>query len=382
MNRRLLAAAAAAGLGAASLIGTGITFADYVGGQAALERGDTIRALEEFRRAAEAGDPRAQFRLGQFYERGDHVLQDFVIAHMWHNLAAAQGHAEAASARDALAARMTPEQLARAQDLAQQRLSMTGLATAPRSTAAQGATAPITTSDIEMVQRRLNALGYQAGTADGVAGPRTRTALRAWQADVGLPRTGEVDRAAVERLASAPPPPRGEPAPQMTQAERVKLVQTRLKAAGYDPGPADGVLGSRTRAAIGDWQRANGMPVTGEVSSSLLASLEHPRVTTTTTTTTTTTQRTVGPQKRGGEADLAASDRLPPYVSDIQAELARHGYFRGEADGRLTDRLRGAIREYEEDAGLTVTGQVSEDLLDHLKFSRPEVIKQQRAGAR
>ncbi len=42
--------------------------------------------------------------------------------------------------------------------------------------------------------------------------------------------------------------------------------QTALKAAGFDPGPIDGVIGFGTRQAIRDWQRANKLPADGYLS--------------------------------------------------------------------------------------------------------------------
>jgi peptidoglycan hydrolase-like protein with peptidoglycan-binding domain len=58
----------------------------------------------------------------------------------------------------------------------------------------------------------------------------------------------------------------------MTKADRQEL-QRLLTRAGYDTGGTDGVIGARTRAAIEAWQRANGLPVTGEPSRELLARL-------------------------------------------------------------------------------------------------------------
>jgi hypothetical protein len=44
---------------------------------------------------------------------------------------------------------------------------------------------------------------------------------------------------------------------------RVGQAQERLKAAGYDPGPIDGVLGPQTRAALRRYQASQGLPTTG-----------------------------------------------------------------------------------------------------------------------
>ncbi len=50
------------------------------------------------------------------------------------------------------------------------------------------------------IQRRLKALGFDPGPDDGLQGPRTRRALRAFQRSVGLPTTGEVTAEVFYRL--------------------------------------------------------------------------------------------------------------------------------------------------------------------------------------
>ncbi len=77
-----------------------------------------------------------------------------------------------------------------------------------------------------------------------------------------------------DRLAGGPPirgtfPP---DAQGMTLADRQEL-QRRLTAAGYDTQGSDGVIGAKTRAAISAYQRARGLPETGEPSRALLAGL-------------------------------------------------------------------------------------------------------------
>ena len=59
---------------------------------------------------------------------------------------------------------------------------------------------------VEAVQRRLAELGYEPGTADGLMGPRTRTALRALQRDRGLPQSGRIDAATLAALGLAEAP--------------------------------------------------------------------------------------------------------------------------------------------------------------------------------
>lgn len=95
----------------------------YEDGWAAYQRGDYATALRFFRPLAEKGNADAQFNLGYMYANGQGVPQDYVQAHMWVNLAASREtdpelRSAAVKARDSLAAKMTREQIARAQQLA------------------------------------------------------------------------------------------------------------------------------------------------------------------------------------------------------------------------------------------------------------------------
>jgi membrane-bound lytic murein transglycosylase B len=64
----------------------------------------------------------------------------------------------------------------------------------------------------------------------------------------------------------------GPDAQGMTLRDR-QLLQSKLTAAGYDTAGADGVIGSKTVAAIETFERAQGLPVTGVPSMVLLARL-------------------------------------------------------------------------------------------------------------
>jgi hypothetical protein len=63
------------------------------------------------RRAANQGLAVAQNKLGTMYEFGRGVPQDPVSAYMWYVLAAARGDAASAGQCDAIAKKLTPEQL-------------------------------------------------------------------------------------------------------------------------------------------------------------------------------------------------------------------------------------------------------------------------------
>ena len=77
-----------------------------------------ILDINDCRVKAEQGNVEAQFNLGQIYYKGQGVLQDYVMAYMYFNIAAINDTKGAVKNRDAVAKKMTPSQLEKAQQLA------------------------------------------------------------------------------------------------------------------------------------------------------------------------------------------------------------------------------------------------------------------------
>ena len=75
-------------------------------------------AVRWFRLAAEQGHALGQHNLGLMYANGEGVPQNNVRAYVWWSVGAAQGDESARVNRDIVADRLTPEQLARGQDMA------------------------------------------------------------------------------------------------------------------------------------------------------------------------------------------------------------------------------------------------------------------------
>jgi localization factor PodJL len=87
-------------------------------------------------------------------------------------------------------------------------------------------------------------------------------------------------RAVAFRPRASDPVANGRFAPEPFAANanaEVMDVQRALRTAGYDPGGVDGVMSQQTRVAIMRFQRANGLPETGQVSPELRAALSRPR---------------------------------------------------------------------------------------------------------
>ena len=74
--------------------------------------------FEETKARAEQGNATAQNNLGVMYDNGEGVPQNNVRAYVWLSVAAAQGDENARGNRDRIANRLTPDRLARGQDIA------------------------------------------------------------------------------------------------------------------------------------------------------------------------------------------------------------------------------------------------------------------------
>ena len=81
-------------------------------------RQDYSRAVQLYRQACEGRYADGCHNFGSMYAYGTGVLQDDVRAHALFNFAYAQGGGSARRARDMVAERMTPQQIAEAQALA------------------------------------------------------------------------------------------------------------------------------------------------------------------------------------------------------------------------------------------------------------------------
>jgi lytic murein transglycosylase len=123
------------------------------------------------------------------------------------------------------------------------------------------------------LQTLLNSLGYDAGTPDGLFGSATRRAVRAFQADRGLPADGFPTMSLLEQVrqrtgvaTTASPPP----APVALDRAGIRELQRLLNRLGYGAGRADGRIGSRTRSAIRAFERDRGLEVRGRATNVVL----------------------------------------------------------------------------------------------------------------
>ena len=214
---------------------------------------------------------------------------------------------------------------------------------------------------VRNLQRVLNSLGYDAGPDDGLMGARTRSAIRAYQSDRNLLATG-TPSASLYSHARATLAERTAARTRSSQvaSDLIIRVQSALRRRGYDVPVISGSADGKTARAIAAYQRDAGLTVTGRPSRTLLAHLERSG-------------------KPFGSRDGRSRREI---VTGVQRELNKRGYDAGPADGAFGPKTRSAIRTYQSDAGLPITGQVSAGLLARLEKTEtaPTDTLRKRAG--
>ena len=207
------------------------------------------------------------------------------------------------------------------------------------------------------VQLYLQYLGLQTGGVDGLLGPGTRDAIRAFQKQQGLPETGRIRETWVKRLHN----------------EAQKEAQQQLKAMKLYPGPVDGLMGPSMRKAIRAFQKKFGLQTNGRMSQELLAQLQAKNQPTTTPKTkvdesavATTTSSQLSQDSSTPTVD--SENPSPRLMRYLQVRLKTLGYDPGDVDGQMGPGTEAAIREFQTKSNLPVTGKISENWIARLNL--------------
>ena len=343
---------------AVALAVSGPALASYAKGEAAFEAGNYWQARQEVDGPAKAGDPRAQYLLGRMYMEGRGVTQDYIEAHMWLNLATTGGVANARGYRDDLATRMTSQQIAKAQELARAWRPDTGAS----QSSSQNATIKYSVSN---TQQLLNGLGYDAGPVDGAMGGSTRAGIRAYQRANNHYADGRLtedlfDKIAVSAgykgnaggsVATGGSSSGGSKA--TTIGYSVPNSQMLLNQLGYDAGPVDGAMGNSTRAGIRAYQRANSIYADGSLTQDLFDKIA-------------LSAGYNGNMQAGAGGNTNDTGGYSQQIADAQTKLRALDYDVSSVTGHMNAETAAAIREYEADTGMRVSGRVNADLLSRL----------------
>ena len=166
--------------------------------------------------------------------------------------------------------------------------------------------------------------------------------------------------------------------------DEIRELQGKLKAAGFDPGAIDGIVGPQTRSALRNYAQSRSLQ-NAEATRNLLASLnaepppqrpaQEPAVSSpapqseaSNSTPPAPAAERPEPRKTTCTADVG---RWPADRTDqakaIQILLRDLGFFGGPAYGTVGPATRAAIRKFQLAAGEAETGEPGEALFEQLK---------------
>ncbi len=180
----------------------------YAGGQMGEQQFEL--AAEWFEKAATLGMTDSQFNLGMLYARGLGVEQNLEQSFKWFSLAARSGDADATKARDDVAKSLTADAVKTLDDeIAAWRAQPIDLAAnyAPIGTwmpAFEVGETITKTEVVAKVQQALAKLGFDIGTPDGMAGPKTAEAIKAFERGTGMSESGAINPRLLAVLGSQP----------------------------------------------------------------------------------------------------------------------------------------------------------------------------------
>ena len=209
--------------------------------------------------------------------------------------------------------------------------------------------------EIKLLQSQLKAAGFDPGPLDGVLGTKTTSALRRLQ--LGCANLKDLlenpDFGTFQQLGGMQTAKQSV-ADRTFSADEIQLVQVRLKEAGFDVGPIDGFMGSRTRSALLRFQSGciivkdlppylNSEPQTAERLSSPASAAEKQ-------------SRPVLSKSSPAEASIkdeagkvnVATDKTPSReeIRMLQTQLKAAGFDPGPFDGLLGPKTQSALQQY------------------------------------
>jgi peptidoglycan hydrolase-like protein with peptidoglycan-binding domain len=142
-----------------------------------------------------------------------------------------------------------------------------------------------------------------------------------------------------------------------TRVDLVADIQRELTKRNFYDGPADGISGPKTDAAIRDFLQAAGIKIAAEPNDELLRTLAQSPV-------KSPSARNASPGRADPIAELI--EPSPRRVVAVQRALAEAGYGQIKPTGVYGPDTRAAVEKFERERKLPITGQISDRLVREL----------------
>ncbi len=237
-----------------------------------------------------------------------------------------------------------------------------------------------TKDQITQAQTMLKGNGYD-GDADGRYNNDFRSAIKNYQEANELDKTGRLDEATLGKMGieltdkqkgietadsdSSDKPKRIVFRPDK---EQIMQAQTMLKGGGSFDDEADGKYSKELRAAIRDYQSANGLKRTGSLNR---ATLEKMKI----ELTESQMAIPVDPDDFANADDGDKPKKRGPVfratkeqVMSVQAMLKKTNLYAGVEDGKFNDDFRDAIKKWQMQNNVKETGTLNKETLEAMKI--------------
>ena len=229
--------------------------------------------------------------------------------------------------------------------------------------------------DVLALQTRLQDLKYYTGNLSGRYREGTREAVKAFQGDYGLEKTGIADLETQNRVFSA----RYRALRYGATGDEVKALQTRLMELGYYKGKISGNFLGGTQDSLREFQKTNDITATGAADPLTQEKLFAPGAKGKDgQSAPEKTQVPDGSSFLVDDEDTAANNGVimpdnyvafskklksgssGKLVKDLQARMTELGYYEGPVSGNFAKQTLRAVKKIQVQNGLKETGEVDE----------------------
>jgi peptidoglycan hydrolase-like protein with peptidoglycan-binding domain len=206
---------------------------------------------------------------------------------------------------------------------------------------------PVSAGDIRRLQLRLRVLGFDPGPVDGIAGTKTKAAFLRLQGGCTKlePLSENFPVAALESSS-------GRTDDKIPTRDETVKIQSQLRRAGFDPGPIDGIFGSKTKSVVAQLQAGCLMAKQLDLGNSLRTTANNEA------TGRQTAQGSSLPFEVQSASALAHNDtvkraatrqtiRSQEEIRILQLRLRDAGFDPGPFDGVMGAKTRLALDQYE-----------------------------------